>query len=116
MIVAIQEPLADLMAVPAVGPVGLHGDDVETAELAHAIDYVGNHARKLVVIASLLRAIQHSEWGVIDVLRQDNLWLGAVLGNAGQGWYFTEPAPVKSIGIKQSVQQVSLCASISCIS
>ena len=84
--VAVQEPLANLIVGPAVFPVGLHRDDVQFAELAHTIDHIDNHTRKLVVVPGLLRAIQSGKWRVVDILSQDNLRPGTVLGNARQGW------------------------------
>ena len=87
MKVAVQEPLTNFIVRPAVFPVGLHGDDVEFAELAHTIDHIDNHAGKFIVIfPSFLWAFQGGKWRVINILSQDNLRSGTVLGNARQRW------------------------------
>ena len=81
--VACDEALTDRASIPAVGPLGLNGDDFEVTNFVHALDDVDDDASELVV--TLGRDAKEGEGRVADVLSEDDLGLLAVLGHAGEG-------------------------------
>ena len=81
--VACDEALADRASIPAVGPLGLNGDDFEVTNLVHALDDVDDDASELVV--TLGRDAKEGVRRVANVLSEDNLFFATVLGHAGEG-------------------------------
>ena len=80
----VLQVIADFVSVPALLPVSLDVYDVESADFTHPLGNVHDQASQLKVIIWRGRVLKVCIWLVVDVLRQDNLWLVPGLHNASK--------------------------------